>query len=260
MMALRDAGGKLISQGEAAAWAEVGGRLGIDPVLAQEFSAEGLQQQGEAMLMAEVTAGADRLIALSPGVQAQIDNYEHIKHYNLAGIPPLTVDGIKNLVLSEAEDIGKEILNNILKELDIPASAQTLQALANMDFDKLWEAGMGYGKEMLADYAMEAMAQYGVESVATYAEQYVPLLGLGKITSEALEDGELTQGEGMMIASSAMTTGGSMLAAGSLSAGLGMMGGVLAIPAMGTMYLEGEIEAQKLPLLPGECPREETAR
>ena len=127
--------------------------------LEKEYGPDALKKKGEDFAVAEVTAGADRLIATSPTAQAMKDNFDHISQYELKGLPPLSLSEIKDLVIAEAEELGVEILDNTLQDLGIKnLPLAEIRALANMDFDGLVEAGIKYGKEQLADVAMEAGA------------------------------------------------------------------------------------------------------
>ena len=217
----------------------------VNTAALDEFSPENMQAKAESYAVSEVKAGADRLIETSPAAQEIKANYEYVDQVFLKGVPPLSLSDMKALVIAEAEEMGEEIIANVAKDLGLDLPIAEIQALARMDFDAVVQRSIELGKERLGELAIEAMAQLGIQSVSTYASKLVPFAGLYTVTKNALADGKITQGEAMSIGSTALSTAGTTLTAGAVATGVGILGSILAVPAMGVVYLEGEIEAQK---------------
>lgn len=199
-----------------------------------------LKKQAQDLAKSELEAGADRLIQNSPTASQMAEHYEEVQEL-YRGVPELSFNDIKNLVISEAEELSEEILAKVADAYGIPFTSTDIRDWAQQGADYLIKEG----KEYLAEAATEAMAQYGVTAIyQNVSAKVAPFIGLIATTKEALEDGELSQGEIMTISTTAMTSASTAFATGA-AVGLGVVGAVLAPAAIGTAYLESIVAAEE---------------
>lgn len=212
-----------------------------DPANLDQYNPDDLKREAEELVKSELRAGADRLIESSPTASEMRDHFESLQDGPLKGMIPLSLSDIRDLSLADGEELFKEILKNTAEQYGIPTSVDEVEAWVKAGYHHLEDQG----KAWLADQAMEAAAAYGIKSAyESISTKVAPMIGLATTTYEALEDGQLTQGEAMSIGTSAASTASTVFA-GAAAVGVGMVGAVLAPAAIGTAFLESTIAAEE---------------
>lgn len=190
----------------------------------------------------EVEAVTEQLINNSPTVQELKDTRDEIKEVALKGLPvPDSLRSLESLDFKDGQQIAEQVVVNLLRANGLPASKEdALRILEKKSYELVQE-----GLEELSDEIAEACGEYGASAYLTTATEYAGYAGFVVTSAKALEDGKLTQGEIMGMGVSAMSTASSVMAAGAVATGLGVIGAIFAPVAIGVALFEAQNAAQR---------------